>query len=229
MKYKSALVTAASGSVGGLTASHNRGGQYFRSRVVPVNPASSFQQAVRNFMAQLVTQWTSVLTALQRAGWETYADNTEVSDALGEKRKLTGLNWYVACNVPRLQVGGTRVDAPPAIFTLATLSPVVITSITASTRVLIMTFTNTDLWASTAGGFLGIYQSEPQSPGVTFFKGPYRFVDKIVGGASPPTSPFTAAAGPFPLTAGQNVFYQFRAMNGDGRIASPFRLAKIAV
>lgn len=229
MKYKSALVTAASGSVNGLTASHNRGGAYFRARTIPVNPQTAFQQAVRNFMATLTARWSQTLTALQRTGWDLYADNVEVPDTLGEPRQLTGLNWYVACNVPRLQVGGTFVDAPPGVFTLANLSPVAITSITAATRVMIMTFSNTDLWATLAGGFLGIWISPPQSPGVNFYKGPYRFLDKIVGAPSPPTSPFTTVAGPFPLTAGQNVFVQFRAMNADGRISSPFRLSKLAV
>ncbi len=230
MKFKSALVTQVSGSLGGMVGSHNRGGLYLRARTVPVNPQSAFQQAVRNFMSTLVVAWSQTLTALQREGWQTYADNVEITDPLGDKRKATALDWYVGCNVPRLQVGGTRVDAPPTVFTLATLTPVVITSITATTRVLVMTFTNTDLWAATTGGFLGIYISPPQSPGITFYKGPYRFLDKIVGSTgTPPTSPFTSVAGPFPMAAGQNVFFQFRALNADGRYSSPFRLNKIAV
>lgn len=230
MKFKSALVTEASGSLGGMTASHNRGGPYLRARTIPVNPASAFQQAVRNAMATLVVRWSQTLTALQRTGWETYADNVETTDTLGDKRKATALDWYLAGNVPRLQLSLSPVDAAPTVFTMATLTPVVITSITASTRILVMTFTNTDLWAATTGGALGIYISPPQSPGVTFYKGPYRFLDKIVGNTgTPPTSPFTSVAGPFPMAAGQNVFFQFRALNADGRISSPFRLAKLAV
>lgn len=229
MKFKSALVTQVSGSVGGMVGSHNRGGMYFRGRAVPVNPATAFQQTVRNALASLVVRWSSTLTALQRQGWQDYADNVEVTDTLGDKRKATALDWYVGGNVPRLQMGATIVDAPPTTFTMATLTPPAITSITAATRVMIMTFTNTDPWATAAGGFLGIYISRPTSPGQVFFKGPYRFLDKIVGSASPPTSPFTTVAGPFPLSVGNNVFVQFRAFNADGRYSSPFRLSKICV
>jgi hypothetical protein len=229
VKFKSALVTQVSGSIGGMVGSHNRGGMYMRSRAVPVNPATSFQQAVRNQLSTLVTRWSQTLTALQRQGWQDYADNVEVTDTLGDKRKATALDWYVGANTPRVQFGGAIIDAPPTVFTMANLTPPVITSITSTTRVMILTFTNTDLWATLTGGFLGIYISRPQSPGVSFFKGPYRFLDKIVGAASPPTSPFTTVAGPFPLAVGNNVFVQFRAFNADGRYSSPFRLNKITV
>ncbi|KKM06452.1 hypothetical protein LCGC14_1743870, partial [marine sediment metagenome] len=48
MLFKSGLITQGSGSIGGLTASHNRGGMYFRARTIPTNPATSFQTVVRN-------------------------------------------------------------------------------------------------------------------------------------------------------------------------------------
>lgn len=230
MKFKSALVTAASGSLHGITASHNRGGQYLRSRVIPTNPATAFQQAVRNLMATLTAAWANVLTDSQRTGWNDYADAVTVKDTLGETRKLTGLDWYVACNVPRLQIGTlTRVDAAPATQTLADLTPPTITSITASTGVLVMAFTNTDTWATAVGGALAVYISRPVSPGVSFFKGPFRFLGKVLGAAMAPASPFTSSASPFPYTAGQKVFVQVRALNADGRISSPFRASKIAV
>ena len=38
MLFKSAAFTQASGSVGGLTFAHNRGGMYTRARSIPVNP-----------------------------------------------------------------------------------------------------------------------------------------------------------------------------------------------
>ncbi|MFZ1061243.1 MAG: hypothetical protein WAP47_18835 [Candidatus Rokuibacteriota bacterium] len=230
MKFKSALVTAASGSIHGMTASHNRGGQYLRARTIPTNPQTAFQVAVRDYLALLTSAWSQTLTALQRQGWDDYGDAVEVTDALGEKRKLTGLNWYIAGNVPRLQAGLARVDAAPGVLTMAELSAVAITSFTASTRILIATYVNTDDWAITTGGGLAFFVSRPQSPGVTFFKGPYRFLGIVLGNtATPPTSPFTSTAGPFPVMAGSNIFIQARALNADGRISSPFRVSKISV
>ena len=230
MKYKSALVTAASGSVNGLCASHNRGGQYFRARTIPTNPATSFQQAVRNLMSTLVAAWSNVLTSTQRQGWADYADQVEKTDSLGEKRKATALDWYVACNVPRLQIGTlVRIDNAPTNFTMASLTPPTITSITASTGILILAYTNTDAWATAVGGALAVYISRPASAGVSYFKGPYRFLGKVLGAASPPTSPFTSGASPFPMAAGNKVFVQVRALNSDGRISAPFRLSALAV
>jgi len=229
MKFKSALVTAASGSIHGITASHNRGGQYLRSRVIPTNPSTAYQQAVRNYMASITLAWGQTLTATQRQGWADYADAVEVKDALGEKRKLTGLDWYTACNVPRLQGSLSRIDTAPTTFNLAGLTPPTITSITASTGILVMAYTNTDTWANAVGGALMVYISRPVSPGVTFFKGPFRFLGKVAGAATPPTSPFTSSASPFPMAAGNRVFVQVRALNADGRISNPFRLSSLAV
>lgn len=73
MKFKSTLLAEASGALAGLVFSHNRGGAYIRQRVIPVNPSSSFQQAVRNFMLVCAGAWNNVLTVQQRAGWTWYA------------------------------------------------------------------------------------------------------------------------------------------------------------
>lgn len=230
MKFTSQIVAGASGSVRGLVASHNKGGQYFRGRSIPTNPQTAFQQQVRNSMAMLTSAWSQILTALQRQGWNDYAANVPTTDSLGNKIQLTGLNWYVACNVPRLQCGLTRVDAPPTTFTLASLTNPTLTSFTASTRVLVSAYTNTDAWAIATGGALAYFISQPQSPGINFFKGPYRFLGKVLGNTgTPPTSPFTSAAGPFPTTAGNQVFVFARALNADGRISSPFRAGIISV
>ena len=69
MKFKSALVTQASGSVGGMTFSRNRYGMYTRAKGLPVNPNSEFQQAVRQIFSGLSSAWNGVLTSGQRSGW----------------------------------------------------------------------------------------------------------------------------------------------------------------
>lgn len=221
-------MTAASGSLRGIVASHNAGGTYFRGRTIPVNPQSAQQIAVRNAMSNISQAWDNVLTAIQRNAWNTYAFNTPTTDSQGQSIKLSGINWYNACNIPRIQVGLTRVDAAPTNFTLANLTLPVITSITASTRVMILTFTNTDPWATAVGGSLLVYTSRPQNVGKTFFKGPYQFAGRVNGAVSPPTSPQNITT-PFALAAGQLVFVQFRAVNADGRISAIFRASIAAV
>ena len=52
MKFKGMIGSMFSGSSGGVTASHNRGGYYLRQRVVPSDPASTLQLKVRSAMTR---------------------------------------------------------------------------------------------------------------------------------------------------------------------------------
>lgn len=120
-----AIVGKISGSLGGMTAAHGRGGYYLRNRVKPVNPNTPRQQNVRSALGALVQGWSSLLTPAQRAGWIAYADATPRTDRLGESLILTGMQAYVACNTPRLQVTASglaatlpRIDDAPTVPTL---------------------------------------------------------------------------------------------------------------
>lgn len=216
MKFTSALVSGASGSIRGMTASHNRGGQYLRGRTIPTNPNSVFQQAVRNNLSVLQTRFLSTLTAAQRLAWTTYAQNTPVTDSLGNSIKLTANQWYIACNSLRLQAGIAVVDAGPTTFGLPTFTTPVPTIVAAGTTVS-MAFTNTDSWATAVGGALLIFASRPQNPTVNFFKGPYRFAGKVLGAVTPPTSPAVITL-PFPIgPVGSKMYFRAVAVGVDGR------------
>lgn len=228
MKYKSQVYTQASGSVGGLTYSHNKGGLYTRARSIPTNPSTPQQQAIRAAMATLTTRWTNTLTQAQRDGWDVYAGNVPRTDALGEPRQLSGLNWYVACNSVRITTSSPVIDIPPTIFLEASLTPPTIATATAATDILSVGFNNTDAWATAAGGHLLVYTSPPQSAGVVFYKGPYRFAGQVTGAAIPPTSPAAITAA-FPFAIGNKVFAQFRANLADGRISPSFRLGAVGI
>lgn len=226
MKFKSQVLTQASGSVGGLTYSHNRGGLYTRARAIPVNPATPQQVAVRGFMVTLATAWVGTLTQVQRDAWDLYALLVPLPDSLGDPRNVGGLGMYVRSNVPRLQAGLARVDAGPTIFSLPTFTNPDIASITAPTA-LSLIFNNGDGWANEAGGAMLVYGSRPANLSINFFKGPYRFASAILGDATtPPTSP-AAIAMPFILTAGQKAFVQARVTLADGRLSGTFRGAGI--
>jgi len=222
VKYKSALVTEASGSIGGLTASHNRGGQYMRARAIPVNSNTLQQQAVRSLMASLSAAWGSVLTQAQRDGWEAYADQVPLPDALGEPRKGTGLNHFVRCNVGRQQAGIARIVTAPAIFDLGSFTAPVLGVVDASDGTASLAYTNTDAWAAAVGGYMLVYASQGSPPATGYFKGPYRYAGKVAGAAVPPTSPYACPL-PFAVQTGQKVFVKVNFIQVDGRYSSPFR------
>lgn len=223
MKFKSALVTQASGSVGGLTASRNRGGMYLRARAMPTNPASEFQTSVRNLFSELSTAWVNELTNAQRLSWTTYGELVPRPDALGEDRFLSGLNWYQACNVTRLQGGLSRIDSAPTVYSMASLTLPTIAGFDVGDQEATINFANSDAWATAVGGALLVYAGRAQNPSINFFKGPYRFAGAVLGAGTPPTSP-AAIVLPFTFGSGQKVPFRFVAVQADGRISPPVTL-----
>lgn len=222
MKYLSQVYTAASGSIGGVTYSHNKGGAYTRARATPTNPNSPQQMAVRGIVGQLSNLWGTLLTAAQREAWDVYALYVEVTDTLGQSINLTGLNMYVRSNVPRIQAGLPRVDDGPTTYNLGDFSNPNF-GIDATADELDVTFTDTDEWTSEDDAAMLLYASRPQSQTVNYFKGPYRFAGKIDGdGTTPPTSP-QAIGLPFLAAAGQRIFVKASVTRADGRLSLPFR------
>lgn len=222
MLFKSQLVTEVSGSVGGLTGSHNIGGMYFRARATPTNPNTPQQQVIRSAVGQLVALWNNTLTELQRDLWRFYALNVPLLNPLGEPINVTGLNMYVRSNVPRIQAGEPRVDDGPSVFNLGDFTEPIIT-VDEAADTMQVSFTDTDDWANEDDAGMLVYASRPQNPSIVFFKGPYRFAAVIQGDAvSPPAVPAVVAL-PFPIVAGQRVFVRIAVSRADGRLSLSFR------
>lgn len=113
MKFKSPIISAASGSIGGATYSHNRGGLYIRSRSIPVNTVTTRRTAIRGAFATAVAAWAGSLTAAQRGDWTAYAEATPVVDQFGDAKVLTGQQMFVRTNTLRQQASLALIlDAP---------------------------------------------------------------------------------------------------------------------
>jgi hypothetical protein len=248
MLYTSALTTAASGSINGLTASHNRGGRYFRSRTIPTDPATTYQLTMRQGLLALSTRWSGVLSNAQRAGWSDYATDTLVTNALGEMIALTGQQMYIRCNTPRYQaimfgnpVGLTplaptisTVDDPPTIPGAAEvgfLSLDTAGSGTGARNDAGATATSEISWDDGTGptwmanddAVLLVYMSRPQIAAKNYFRGPYGFAQAIQGDSTtPPTSPNTDAVPPFGVEIGMKTFWRLQVSDGDGRLSNVF-------
>lgn len=180
MKVRGALLGTMSGSMGGATASRNRGGQYFRQRVVPTNPSSDRQTAVRSQMAAANAAWISTLTAAQREAWKTYGQNTPRMDTLGNEIILTGQQAYVGARIPRGQAGITTPADGPIIFDRGE-PPVEFQDLTSTQTNLIeinlgVLENQVALGdAASDGGFLLVFVGQPQNPTINYFRGPYQF------------------------------------------------------
>ncbi len=229
MKIKSAIITEASGSIGGLTASHNRGGLYFRARTIPVNPNTPQQQAIRGFVAQLANLWLNTLTEVQRTAWDTYALQVPLPDRLGEPRNVGGLAMYIRSNVPRLQIGFDRIDVAPTTFNLGDYTTPTMGQPTAATQQFPVVFSETDAWVLEEDSALAFWVSRPQNPSINYFKGPYRYSVAIAGDPLvPPTSPQNINVS-FPFVAGQKIFIRTNVTRIDGRLGTEQFASAIAV
>lgn len=228
MLIKSALVTQASGSVGGVTASRNRSGMYMRARAIPVNPNTGQQQAVRSLMASLSVVWQSVLTPAQRTGWETYATNTPLINRLGASIHVSGLNMYIRTNLPRLQAVANRIDNAPTLYNLSALTAPTIGSATASTGIVVLNITNSDTWATALGGHLLVSIGRPQNPTINYFRGPYQYAGRINGSVVPPSASQNITS-PFPFAAGRKIFVRCVAATADGRLSAEWQGGIVSV
>ena len=95
MKYIGLLSSAASGKLGGIVASHNRGGTYFRHHAVPVQPRTPAQTAVRNQLQGFSSAFKN-LTPTQIAGWNALALTVTLKSKLGTTYNPTGQQLFVS-------------------------------------------------------------------------------------------------------------------------------------
>lgn len=124
MKYISALMTTATGKIKGLVASHNTYGQYFRGKVIPVNPNSGLQQLARAAFTVVSQAWRT-LTKAQQAAWAAVSPLLTRTDPLGNQVTLSGQAAYMSAN-NRQQSAGLAVFTDPPGTVLA--APTVLSS-----------------------------------------------------------------------------------------------------
>lgn len=122
------IVTNTNGNVYKGTMNQNtftnwKGKNVMKAKVYGIrNPNSDAQVTVRNNFATLIQAWDA-LTGAQKALWQQFADEniTQPNPESGVRAiirrstsKMTAENAYVSVNSRLLQVGGTRIDVPPA-------------------------------------------------------------------------------------------------------------------
>lgn len=215
-------VIQMSGSIAGVTHARNRFGNYIRPRTKPVNPNSASQGTARSALSLLVQQWRDVLSATQRTAWSTYAASVAMKNRLGEAVYLTGFNHYLRSNAYLAYTGVATIDNGPTELALPEKDPTLAIVVGVATQQISVTFDNGLPWANEDGGFLIIYQGEPQNPTRNFFGGPWKYCYRIEGASlAPPASPGTINV-KYTAVLGQKVWVYARIFRADGRISEPF-------
>lgn len=108
------VVAALSGSVGGTTASRNRGGAYFRMRAVPITSTTAEALASKTRFADASQDW-QLLTTGQRNAWQEWSNANPVTNALGFPKILSGAQAYIAIAARMAALGDIAINDPPII------------------------------------------------------------------------------------------------------------------
>jgi hypothetical protein len=111
MKFKSSLLSQASGSLAGLVFQHGRGGTSIKARSMPVNKRSAGQNVRRAAFSKLLHFWSltipppanqiKFMNSTLRKEWKNYADHVNGPTSLGRTPHLTGRDHFIRCNLPR--------------------------------------------------------------------------------------------------------------------------------
>lgn len=222
MKFKSNVYTQVSGSVGGTTYGHNRGGMYARGRGLPTNPNSPAQQAVRQAFGTSSAAWAA-LTEAQRTGWSTYAAGTPTTNALGDPLTLTGQQMFNRVNAIGSQPGGfTFADAPVTLgLSVLGTSGIVIDTVGQDVHGDVAAAE----WAAALNGRLYVYYSPVVKATVNYYKGPFQYVGSDAGAVIPvvlftvePLVQYGPNAGDDVNTPiGEARFVRLQAIDAEGR------------
>lgn len=97
----SPLVAGLSGTSAGAVAASWKGRQYVRKHVVPKNPNTAAQQAVRTAFSGCVTLWRSLSNKMK--DW---------LDSYGTAQRMSGYNVFMARNRALMQAGDPLVPVP---------------------------------------------------------------------------------------------------------------------
>lgn len=220
MRFNSTIMTAVGGRVGNVVGMMGAAGMMVRAWVVPNNPSSGAQQGVRATMATLAAAWSGTLTQAQRNAWITYAMTLQYVSKLGTPYKISGFDAFAAANGARQVAGLSMVSDGPLIGGFAGGSTPVITYDVTGQKVSVA-YTNTDDWAGEVGGALTVRLCPIGfAPGISFYEGPFLFLDHVAGAATPPTSPELMTP-PYTLVEGTQYAVATRFVRADGRYSLP--------
>lgn len=219
-------VGAMSGSTGGITASRNRYGTYFRVRAVPVTSQSTPAINARAAFTNNSQTWRG-LTDAQRLAWSTWANNNPIINSLGQAQILSGNAAYLGLNA-RLYAHGLTVLTDPPVA----VAPVPLLTISQTFDIGAGTFDT--VFTATPVPALTQYQvwaAVVSSPGINYVKNLLKLVGSIAAaGVSPFDAQSLIEARFGALQVGHKVFLQYRSFSeSTGLVSDPLQVSGTVV
>lgn len=224
MLAKSALVTQATGSIGGLTWSKSPSGHILRARSQITNPGTPAQNAQRSLLRTVNARWGHALSPAQRDAWNLYAANVPLRGKLGDDEFLSGHQHYVRTNTARLLAGLDLVDDGPTDYTLSTFTLPAL-AVDANTNSVDVTYDSDDAWFRDLGGAMLLSASRPHQATVNKIRTGYQPITMIPGTGGPILEMPANRTLPHPAAPGTKVFFNLKSTRSDGRISTHRKLS----
>jgi hypothetical protein len=217
-----AMMTDASGKLGGQVFAKNRGGAYIRTKTTPLNPQTTAQMNIRGIFASISSAW-SQLTEANRQTWNNFVSDYARTDVFGDLRNPSGKNLFQRLNQNLSISGQSLIDVctTPSEVPFANLSSAEYDTVTP------------DFAIATAGDTTGakvvIWATPQLSQGTKFVKNKLRQIAVVDGGDAITPDVSAAYASKFgTASAGANIFVGVRVINANGQ-ASPLEVIKAVV
>lgn len=207
MKFHGILFHTGSGSIAGVTASHNKGGAYLKAKSNPTNPNSVRQQATRSLFGTFASRWSTLLSQAQRDLWNTYAQTHTIPDALGAPVYINGISWYIMFNTRLVDAGIAPIVVPPPAADpngYDTFSVDI-----SALNTVDVTFTD----ALGAAEVMQLWQTLPGTEGQT----PNEKQARLVGYSGLAEASPWAATLPFGVASDEQATFYAKRMNSDGQ------------
>ncbi len=207
MKVKwGAIVVEGRGKLGGHIASRNGSGSYFKSKVSPINPNTSFQSLSRVRFTTLAQLWRS-LTDEQRTSWISVVGEYAATDVFGDSHTPSGFNLFQRLNnnldivgVSPILIGPFPITVPDQVLNSFSIDIGAGDSATVTPSGAVPPMSSMEIWLT---GSL--------SPGRSFVKSEYRLLQVAAAGTGPAVQIKDAMNARFGIpSAGSLVFCQIR-------------------
>lgn len=112
IKWSAIGITNASGTSGGTTFAHNRGGAYARRWAKPVNAQTGRQTAMRSLWGAVAQTWGQ-LSQEEVNAWNSAGENIQVTDGFGNSHNMTGNTYFMRVNQNRTHGMGLPITRTP--------------------------------------------------------------------------------------------------------------------
>lgn len=221
----SALISEMRNKLNGSVFSKNRGGNYLRNKVTPVNPNTSFQAAARSLLTGFAQAWRGLLQS-EILAWNNAVQDFKKTDIFGDIKTPSGINLFNRLNINLANVGQAMITMPPLPTEVV---PTGALTVAAAAGAGTVSINNGGAGTGAATAWL-IEATSPQSPGKNFVKSEFRVIGYTIANAATPTAQggnYTTKFGG--MVAGQKIFIRCTPIEVNTGIAGIPQIASAII